>query len=206
MKNLLVILILLVAVNCSVFAQQKVNARPVKRQLESMVILKWNKRYFRPQWYYWLMHNKYRKGEDRRTMLQLLPALAFVDVTKNASNDQKDDTKTVFDQEVAKSLNILTESHYHLYYKSIFDQLFDDIDGLLLQCLRLDIHEDAVEKLGFERMRLENQLEIIRDGYLSKGDSANAMSEIEGELRKLKGTIIRLIEFKKISKKYEGIN
>ncbi|EJF07896.1 hypothetical protein [Pontibacter sp. BAB1700] len=48
---------------------QPVNSKNTRYQLEREVVTRWGK--FNPKWYFILFHNKYRKGPDRRNMLQL---------------------------------------------------------------------------------------------------------------------------------------
>ena len=69
------------------------------RQLENMVFMRWGG--FRPKWYYFLFHNKYRKGPDRRTMLQLLPTDLVIRQTKEKSEEEK---SSVFEDRLISEL------------------------------------------------------------------------------------------------------
>lgn len=177
-------------------------SRHTRRQLESMVFLKWDKDYFRPQWYYILFHNRYRTGPDRRTMLQLVPTAASVEISEEESEKQQEDAETVAHQELMDAVNRQAETHYHLYFKKKFDDLNQEIDNLLVECINENMPTDAVQKLGFEQIRLNDNLHIIREGYLQKGDSAEAMEEIEADLITLKLKITRLLRYIKIQNKF----
>ena len=80
------------------FGQTVVKDKYKQRQLESMVATRWGK--FIPKWYYILFHNKYRQGEDRRNMLQLLPTLASVTLTEEQTEQEKEETQALYEQAV----------------------------------------------------------------------------------------------------------
>lgn len=182
------------------YSQQLVNDKYKRRQLESMVVTRWGK--FTPNWYYVLFHNKYRKGEDRRTMLQLAPTLAAVDITKGQSDEEKEDTNQLFDQSVSLQANIEMELPYHLYFEPKFSTLRAELETLLISCIYMQVDGTAISAFHSERDRLFGQITIIRDGRLTNGEAFEAYAEIERELMQLRGMIHSYIHHQEVLFKF----
>ena len=85
-KQLVVVLIAFVFSNAT-FSQAIVYDKGKNRQVESIVYKKWSKNYFRPKLYYQLVHNKYRKGKDRRYIKQTLPTIVASNLTKESTEE-----------------------------------------------------------------------------------------------------------------------
>jgi hypothetical protein len=84
--------ILAIGFNHVTIGQAAVVRDPYKqRQLENMVFMRWGG--FKPKWYYFLFHNKYRKGPDRRTILQLVPTDLVIGQTKEKSEEEGEDAE-----------------------------------------------------------------------------------------------------------------
>ena len=173
----------------------------MQKQLENIVFIRWGD--FKPKWYYILFHNKYRKGPDRRTILQLVPTDLVVRQTKEKSEAEGDDVNVVFEEQVWDATNRALETHYHLHFKPIFERLNQDIDLLITNAIAINTHPDALQSFRKEQERLNGEIEIIRKGWLEKGDSAEAMKEIEKDLRALKGNLIKFINLQTINQKYQ---
>jgi excinuclease UvrABC nuclease subunit len=174
-----------------------------QRQLENMVFMRWGG--FKPKWYYFLFHNKYRKGPDRRTLLQLLPTDAVIRVNKEKSEDEEDEVVEMYAMQYYDAANRGLELHYHFHFKQIFDVLNEEIDELRNQAIELNTEPKAVQSFTKEQERLNNEIEIIRQGWLEKGDSVEAMKEIENDLRTLKGNLIKFVKLQNINQKYSAI-
>jgi excinuclease UvrABC nuclease subunit len=174
-----------------------------QRQLENMVFMRWGG--FKPKWYYFLFHNKYRKGPDRRTLLQLLPTDAVIRVNKEKSEDEEDEVVEMYAMQYYDAANRGLELHYHFHFKQIFDNLNEEIDQLRNQAIGLNTDPKAVQSFTKEQERLNNEIEIIRQGWLEKGDSAEAMKELENDLRALKGNLIKFVKLQNINQKYSAI-
>jgi septation ring formation regulator EzrA len=168
-----------------------------------MVFMRWGG--FRPKWYYILFHNKYRKGPDRRTMLQLVPTDLVIRQTKDKSDEEKDDVEIMFSEETWDAINRASETHYHVHFKPLFDKLNRDIDALIARGITINTHADAIQSFRMEQERLNGEIEIIRKGWLEKGDSAEAMKAIEKDLRSLKGNLIKFMNLQTINQKYLSI-
>jgi hypothetical protein len=183
-----------------VHAQQVVHDKYKRRQMESMVVTRWGK--FIPKWYYFLFHNKYRKGEDRRNMRQLLPTVAALSITEAQSEQEKEDSDQLFEQAVWISSERTLESHYHLYFKAHFARHNLDIDALMIKAQQLQVDPLVIETFRFEQSRLNGQIDILRNGFLAKGESIVGMQEIENEMIDLKGMIHAYLGQQKIMNKY----
>ena len=203
--RLLTIVISLMLIVYPVSAQtvMQVNGRPVRRQLESMVVMRWNKKYFRPQWYYKLFHNKYRKGEDRRTLLQLLPTAGLLQVNENKADQQKEDTDEAGRQELWSYINHTSNAHYYLIFQAKFDKLEKDIKALIGQGRGLGMEASVIERMHQELDRLRDEINIIKDGYLDEGIKSEEFLHIEQEMQALKGLIGELLHVYSIRIRYQ---
>ncbi len=180
-----------------------VKDRYKSRQLENMVFMRWGG--FRPKWYYILFHNKYRKGPDRRTMLQLAQTDVVIGQTEEKSDEEKEDVDIVYSHELWDAINRASETHYHLHFKPLFEKLNSEINALIARGITINTHVDAIQSFRMEQDRLNGEIEIIRKGWLEKGDSAEAMKEIEKDLRSLKGKLVKFINLQTINQKYLSI-
>jgi len=200
MKKITLIITSIVLISQLAFSQQIVNDKYKRRQIESMVATRWGK--FIPKWYYILFHNKYRKGEDRRTMLQLLPTMAATSITKEQSRQEQEDTEQVFQQYVWINTNRTLEPVYQVQFKSKFQKLHLEIDALLVQAKQLQVAPSVIQTFQFEQARLNEQIDILRKGFLSQQESTEGYHEIEKELEKLKTMIHKYIRHQRILNKY----
>lgn len=180
-----------------------VNGRPVRRQLESMVILRWDKQYFRPQWYYLLFHHKYRKGEDRRTLLQLLPTAGLVRINEEKASKQKEDTQEVGRQELWSYINHRANAHYYLIFQAKLDRLSEEITALIGQGKTLGMEPSVIARMQQEQQRLADEITIIKEGYLDEGLKSEAFLGIEQEMQALKGLISELLHVYQIYHQYK---
>ena len=200
MKKITIILFINIITAQITFGQLIVTDKYKRRQMESMVITRWGK--FKPKWYYILFHNKYRKGEDRRTMLQLLPTIASITITEEQSNQEKEDTDQLYQQALWITSNRTLEPVYHLYYKPKIQKHNLEIDALIARSLQENVDAMVIETFQFERARLNEQVDILRKGFLQQGESTKGMEEIEQELNKLKGMIHKYLGLQRIQNKY----
>lgn len=185
------------------FAQQIVNDKYKQRQMESMVATRWGD--FIPRWYYILFHNKYRKGEDRRNMLQLLPTAAAINITEAQSRQEREDTNEVFKQYLWINTNRTIEPVYHLQFKPKLLQVNLEIEALIFQALQIEVNPSVILTFQTEHIRLKEQVEIIREGLIDQGESVEGYQEILQELTKLKGMIHKYISKQEILNKYSQL-
>lgn len=102
----------------------EVNNEGVRRQFQSMVYQQWDKDYFRPKIYYWLVHNKYRRGEDRRYILQLAPTIASSTLNNQTTEEENKEVEKDYTDEIAIDLDKRVNLKYDLLYRKEFDGLF----------------------------------------------------------------------------------
>lgn len=202
-KAILVLLLAITSIHTNGQTVSIVRDPYVKRQLENMVFIRWGG--FKPKLYYFLFHNKYRKGPDRRTLLQLLPTDAVIRLNKEKTEDEADEVQEMYAMQYYDAANRVMELHYHFHFKQIFDDLNEEINQLRNQAIELNTDPKAVQSFTEEQERLNNDIEIIRQGWLEKGESAEAMKEIEKDLRVLKGNLIRFVKLQNINQKYSTI-
>ena len=200
MRKITLILFVFILSAQIAFGQQIVTDKYKRRQMESMVITRWGK--FKPKWYYILFHNKYRKGEDRRNMWQLLPTMTSIAITEEQSNQEKEDADQLYQQALWTTSNRMLEPVYHLYFKPGFIKLNLEIDALIASSLQEHVDLTVIETFQFERTRLNEQVDILRNGFLPQGESEQGMKEIEQELRQLKGMIHSYLSHQRILNKY----
>jgi hypothetical protein len=200
MRKIIIILFFNILIAQIAFGQQIVTNKYTRRQMENMVVTRWGK--FIPKWYYILFHNKYRKGEDRRNMWQLLPILASTAITEEQSNTEKEDTDQLYQQALWVTSNRTLEPVYHLYYKPKIQKLNLEIDALIASSRQEHMDLTVIETFQFERTRLNEQVDILRKGFLSQGESEEGLKEIEHELKQLKGMILKYLSHQRILNKY----
>ena len=205
LKNLTIIILLILGFKMSSHGQAvSVVKDPYKqRQIENMVFMRWGG--FKPKWYYFLFHNKYRKGPDRRTILQLVPTDLVIRQTEEKSEEEGEEVKVMYEQEIWDATNRQLDLHYTLYFKPILVKLNYEIDLLLGTAISLHTDPSAIQSFRKEQERLNNEIEIIRKGWLERGDSAEAMKDIEQDLRSLKGRLIKFNQLQKINHNYTTI-
>ena len=203
MKTLILTIISVLFISQSVFAQKAVRDPYKRRQLEAMVFMKWNKGHFRPKWYYWLFHNKYRRGEDRRTIKQLLPIYAYANLEKYESEDAEEQSNEMMKQELTQDLNKRANLSYHLYYKNVFAEIKDDCNQYIIKAYDLGLDADVVDQLIFERERIDGHVEIILEGYLDNGDTNEGLKNIETEYREYRAFLKKFVKLYETRKKYD---
>ena len=186
-----------------VHAQSIVEDKYKKRQLESMVVTRWGK--FIPRWYYVLFHNKYRKGEDRRTILQLAPTIISTEINRAQSEDTEEDGQVLFEQASWEELNIIMEAPYTLHYKKKLAELNAEINLYLQQLPLLNADAESLEEVSMEQARINDHVRILREGRLTPAELGEALAGTEQELRDLRNRLTRYISFLQISNKYRKL-
>lgn len=106
------------------YSQTPVDNKGVKRQIESMVVTKWSKSYFRPKLYYLLVHNKYRTGKDMRLIKHLAPTLLSASQNHKETQDEAEKVDEDYKDELAIALDKELNPKYELLYKDKLDELF----------------------------------------------------------------------------------
>jgi hypothetical protein len=125
--------------------------------------------------------------------------------TKDKSGEEGEEVKVMYEQEIWDATNRQLDLHYTLHFKPILIKLNQEIDLLLGKAISLNTDPSAIQSFRKEQDRLNNEIEIIRKGWLERGDSAEAMKDIERDLRSLKGRLVKFNQLQKINHNYTTI-
>ena len=185
-KPLLIVLAVLGAL--PLYGQWIVEDRNSRWQRERMAYQRWDK--FRPKWYFVLNHNRYRKGPDRRTVKQLYPALATMELNVEESQEEREKAAQWEGHHLAQQANVLAEKHYWLRFKPELDSYRNQFYALALP---LETAPPGVmQPLYDEAAMLDEYLAITREGNSNPGESQAAMAEIASGWQRLIAVVSRL--------------
>ncbi|SDM54332.1 hypothetical protein SAMN05421823_11571 [Catalinimonas alkaloidigena] len=176
----------------SVEAQTVVIDQAKRRQLESMVFMRWSKSYFRPKWYYRLMHNQYRTGEDRRTILQLTPTLAFTEINRLKSEDEEQSVEVMQEQRVREALDRSANLTYQLVYRKSLAQQLATLQQLVQDCAVLGLDPSSLQRVRDEVERHRDRIDQIRQAYVEEGRKMEQWMQLENDLFTLTNRLIKL--------------
>lgn len=176
---------------------QPVNSKNTRYQLEREVITRWGK--FNPKWYFILFHNKYRKGPDRRNMLQLAPTMALLNQNRVKAEAQEEAVSQVFEQEMFKFADRSLNKGYHFLYKKKIDELNTALLGMNAEAVQAGVQADYILAIHAERDRINADIKIILDSYLDDAKKGEQLRVYIGELTALRNDFRRLISLFKTS-------
>ena len=176
---------------------QPVNSKNTRYQLEREVVTRWGK--FNPKWYFILFHNKYRKGPDRRNMLQLAPTMALLNQNKVKAQAQEEAVSQVYEQEMFKFADRSLNKGYHLLYKKKIDELNTALLGMNAEAVQAGVQADYILAIHAERDRINADIGIILDAYLDDAKKGEQLRVYIGELTALRNYFRRLISLFKTS-------
>lgn len=179
--------------------QMAVENKNGRYQVEREVFVRWNK--FKPAWMYTLFFKKYKKG-DKRNILQLAPTLASLELNSEETEDEKDDMTDIHDYMVAEQANIIAETHYYLRYEGIFNDLDDMFSALYNECQDNDVAQYDLDIFENEKEMLHEYLKAVREGHIYKGESADAMDQIEADYKLLLKAMIITSDIHKVKNRY----
>lgn len=204
-KTLLLFLIFIFSVNS--FSQETVVDKGKNRQLESMVFMRWSKRYFRPKWYYRLFHNSYRKGEDRRYVLQTAPTIVTSNLNKKSTEKEEEKVNEDYKDEISDGIDKVINAKYNTLYKGVFNELFFylytvDFDSDLKV---LNGFSDNPFKISEHNRNVEIFMErknAIRDSYQASHEKNTAYDNLIKDMEKYITVIKRVKRLLKVYNKY----
>ncbi|RDV11888.1 hypothetical protein DXT99_23580 [Pontibacter diazotrophicus] len=168
-----------------------VNGKHVRQQMEREVATRWNN--FDPKWYYVLFHNKYRKGEDRRNMLQLLPAMAAVRGTVEAVEQEEEEVNTIWEQEMFKGADRSLNKSFHLLYGRKIETLNTELEALQAEAIAAGVDIDILLKLRAENERINTDIKLTKDAYEDDALKAESFRGQLADLVTLRGYYRRII-------------
>lgn len=172
-------------------SQRRVNNRYVNDQLKRQVFIYWpnKKRKFKPRWYFWLFHNKYRKGPDRRNIWQLLPTVAFTTLNEQDSELEGEDVDVWYKQEVNKGLDRTLNKRWNIYEKKKFGEINVKIATQLEKSTSLNANTGFIFKVLNEQERINGDVKVIRDSYMDDAEKGEAYQNYLKELKTLSASI-----------------
>ncbi|WP_125047767.1 hypothetical protein [Pontibacter arcticus] len=176
---------------------QPVNSKNTRYQLEREVVTRWGK--FNPKWYFILFHNKYRKGPDRRNMLQLAPTMALLNQNRVKAQAQEEAVSQVYEQEMFKFADRSLNKGYHLLYKKKIDELNTALLGMNAEAVQAGVQADYILAIHAERDRINADIGIILDAYLDDAKKGEQLRVYISELTALRNDFRRLISLFKTS-------
>ncbi|PTX13154.1 hypothetical protein C8N40_11376 [Pontibacter mucosus] len=176
---------------------QPVNSKNTRYQLEREVVTHWGK--FNPKWYFILFHNKYRKGPDKRNMLQLAPTMALLNQNRVKAEAQEEAVSQVFEQEMFKFADRSLNKGYHLLYKKKIDELNTALLGMNAEAVQAGVQSDYILAVHAERDRINADIGIILDSYLDDATKGEQLRVYIEELTVLRNDFRRLISLFKTS-------
>ncbi|MBT28824.1 MAG: hypothetical protein CMO01_04105 [Thalassobius sp.] len=203
-KALITLLTLCLTIIQFVYSQVQVQDKNTRYQVEREVITRWGK--FKPKWYYILLHNKYRKGEDRRNILQLYPTMLYLEKNRIKAENQLENTTEVSEYKIAEQANIIAEKHYHLHFKAIFDRLTKRYNTLLFQGYDLGVSTLDRQQFIDEKLMLDNYLEAVRSENIEPGESQEAMTQIQKDYETLIAVMHKTNNLYKTKNKFTTID
>lgn len=189
---------ILIFLPCS--AQMQVEDKNNRRQVERMVYKRWNQ--FTPRHHFLLLYNRYMRG-DKRNILQLAPTAAAVKINRNKTEEESKDMDDVHEYNVAQQLNIEAESHYHLHYKKVFNNLDDMFLKIINECFAQQVSFSDIQAFEDEKSMLYNYLQAVRNGNIPPGESSEAMKEIKIDYEKLIAVMNETLKCYKVINKYK---
>jgi hypothetical protein len=176
-----------------------VNSKHVRRQMEREVVTRWSK--FEPKWYFILFHNKYRKGEDRRNMLQLMPAMAALQANLNAAEREEQEVTAIWEQELFRSADRSLNKSFHLLYAGKIGTLNNELDALHAEAIAAGVELDILLKLRNEKERINADIQLTKEAYEDDAVKAEAFRGYLADLLTLRGYYRRIITlFKTVDK------
>ncbi len=201
MKKQLLLFIPLSVIITNVLAQTAVPVYSpnTKYQLEREVITRWNK--FNPKWYFILFHNKYRKGEDRRNIKQLLPLMAATRVTLSAAEQEEEDVDKVYNQEMFKMADRSLNKSFYLLYENKIKSINKSIALLNAEAIAAGVDLDILMALKAEQERITADIELTKEAYQDDSKKAEQFRIALTDLTTLRGYYRRIINLFKTSNK-----
>ncbi|MFD3002659.1 hypothetical protein ACFS7Z_19975 [Pontibacter toksunensis] len=168
-----------------------VDGKYVRHQMEREVVTRWNS--FDPKWYFMLFHNKYRKGDDRRNMLQLLPTMAAVRGNLRAAEKEEEEVTVIWEQEVFKSADRSLNKSFHLLYGEKIGALNTELNELHAAAIAAGVDVDILLKLRQEKDRINADIGLTKEAYEEDAVKAKSFRGYLADMLTLRGYYRRII-------------
>lgn len=178
---------------------QPVRSKATRYQLEREVITRWGK--FDPKLYFILFHNKYRKGEDRRNMKQLMPLMAAARFNLSDAEKQEEAVSEVYEQEMFKMADRTLNKSFYLLYENKIQSLNKEIDLMNAEAIAAKVDFDMLLALRQEKERINADIKLTKEAYQDDSKKAERFRVALADLKALRSYYRRLITLFKTSDK-----
>lgn len=190
------------------------------RQTQAIVYEAWHWKHFRPRWYYWLFHNRYRKGQDRRYIKQTTPNYVTSYYQRTLVEREKDSVTKVHKFYLAQDLDAISGNRikYNLLIKDDYNELMTKLRALKVQELIFESKAEFGTKFNIEYFnelaRFKERHDLILDSYRPSAEKIKEFQDLLKEMKEFYKKSARLEERLKIALKnkkylnngYIGIN
>ena len=168
-----------------------VNSKHVRHQMEREVVTRWNK--FDPKWYFILFHNKYRKGDDRRNMLQLLPTMAALRLNATEAEREEEEVTVIWEQELFKNADRSLNKSFHMLYGKKIATLNAALDALQAEAIAASVDLDTLLRLRQEKDRINADIDLTKEAYEDDAVKAKSFRGYLTDMLTLRGYYRRII-------------
>ncbi|MFL0137685.1 hypothetical protein [Tenacibaculum maritimum] len=193
------------------YAQIPVRDNSKNRQSMAIVYRAWYKNLFRPKWYYWLFHNRYRKGEDRRFIRQHLAEIAITKYQNSLVEKEKDSVAKTHRAYLMKDIDAVAANKvkYNLLIKDEYRELMTKLSLLPLQqnINKANREFDSKNNFNFynEVAIFKERHDMINDSYRPSAEKLREFQDVLSDMKKFYITASTLndkLEFALKNKKY----
>lgn len=188
---------------------KKVHDKAKNRQFESMVFKKWDKNYFKPKWFYLLFYNKYRKGEDKRYILQTGATYGASVAEAKQVEKSKKQVKEQFDYKIIDAVDRTVNPKYNLLFKKEFDNLFNKIKSTQIEAKILTLDHPKKLKIVAEHLLIvdefKHRLKVIKSSYSPSAEKNRNLEKLYNDMREYTEYIHRVSQKIKMKERYKKI-
>lgn len=207
LKKITLLLIITLFFSINSYSQSKVKDPHKRRQTEAMVFKHWSKNHFRPKWYYWLFHNRYRKGADKRYIWQLTPTIATSVYQNDLVEKQKDSVSKVHEVHFYRDADRMVNIKYDFLYKDEFSDVYGKISKLEIESDLISLKKHYPDfKVNFEHSLIMNNFrerqKNIKDSYRPSAEKNEEYADLLKELEEYYTKLVAIKKRAKIALKY----
>jgi hypothetical protein len=125
-----------------------------------------------PGWFYWLIElfqsDEYR-DEDRRNLLQLLPTVLMVRVSKERTDKEKEYVDAIAQDKLFILADMEIDYAYELA-KSELNELRSRVASNLSKAQKIGVYAPMLKEISNENQRIEGRIKALRKSDLSNAD------------------------------------
>lgn len=182
------------------FSQTTAEDNSKYRQSQVIVYETWHWKHFKPGWYYWIFHNRYRKGEDRRYIKQTTPNYVTSYYQRTLTEREKDSVTKIHKFYLSQDLDAVAGNRikYNLLIKDDYNELMTKLNTLKLQQLIFDANKEFGTKFNIEFYneisRFKERHDLILNSYRPSAEKIKEFQVILKEMKEFYKKSVRLEE------------